>query len=93
MTFKGVVTQVRTQKATTQKGQAVTYRDVFLAELEANPMKRLQSEVCIRPNDDEALRFDFSEGKEFDIFVLQVLEVRNGVPVVRARVEAGKLPK
>lgn len=90
MILTGIVTQVQERKTTNAKGLPVTYRDVFISDANPDPMSRFTSEIVIRPTEEENTQWKFAAGVKLSVSLRQILEVRNGLPVVRAVLSAAK---
>lgn len=84
MNIKGIITQVQERKATNKAGQPVVYRDVFIGDSNTDPATRFPGELVLRPLDEEFQTHKMAEGVKLDLYIRQVLEVRNGLPVIRA---------
>lgn len=87
MNMRAIVTQVQERKSTTKAGAPITYRDVFLADTNPDIRTRYPAEIVIRPNQEEYDQYKISEGSEHHIFIRQVLELRNGLPVCRVAIK------
>jgi hypothetical protein len=87
MKIDGIVSQVTERKGTTKQGAPVVYRDVFLIDANPDVATRYPGELVIRPTDDEFTCQNMKEGAKITLFVRQILEVRNGLPVCRAVVK------
>jgi hypothetical protein len=87
MKIEGIVSQVTERKGTTKQGSPVVYRDVFLIDANPDVATRYPGEIVIRPTDDEFSSQNMKEGAKITLFVRQILEVRNGLPVCRALVK------
>lgn len=83
--FKAYIANVTSRKAQNAKGQPVTYYSAFALDMEPNPAMRYPGQVEFQPTEDEIKSLNIAEGAEFDLSIMQVLNLRNGVPVVQAK--------
>lgn len=84
MTLNAIISQVKETPRVNKLGQQVVYRDVFLADTNTDFQTRYPGEVVIRPEEKEFQDLKMAEGVKLIVHIKQVLEVRNGLPVVRA---------
>lgn len=94
MKIEAVVVQMTARKYTNQKGIENTYYDAFLMDAESNPMDRFPGQVQIKPTAEDVAAHSLCEGRKVTAHIMQVLELRNGIPVcqVRLKSEASPLP-
>jgi hypothetical protein len=83
--FKAFIAQVTSRKALNGKGQPVTYYSAFAVDAEPNPSLRFPGQVEFQPSEEEIKTLNICEGAEFDLSIMQVTNLRNGVPVVQAK--------
>lgn len=83
--FQATIAQVTSRKVTNGKGQNVTYYSAFALDNEPNPLLRFPGQVEFQPNEEEIKTLNICEGAQFDLSIMQVLNLRNGVPVVQAK--------
>jgi hypothetical protein len=74
----------------TAKGNPVTYFSAFAVDMEANPALRFPGQVEFQPTEEEIKTLNICEGAVFDLAILQVTNLRNGVPVVQAKLTVSK---
>lgn len=83
--FKAYIANVTSRKALNAKGQPVTYYSAFAVDAEPNPALRFPGQVEFQPTEDEIKTMNICEGAMFDFAIMQVTNLRNGVPVVQAK--------
>lgn len=88
MKIEAVASQVTSRQYVNQKGVTSTYYDAFFLDAEADPMKRFPGQIQTKPTEDEVKRLSICEGAKFTLHIMQVQEVRNGVPVCVVKYEA-----
>lgn len=69
------------------KGETRTAHDLFVADADANPVTRMASEMILVLGDDEYTKLGKTpEGQVLKASLKQFVEMRNGLPKVRAAV-------
>lgn len=87
MKIEAVASQVVSRPYTNQKGVTSTYYDAFWLDAEPDPMKRFPGQIQTKPNEDEIKRLNIAEGSKFTLHIMQIQEVRSGVPVCVVKYE------
>jgi hypothetical protein len=88
--FKAYIAQVTSRKAVNAKGQAVTYFSAFAVDMEPNPALRYPGQVEFQPTEDEIKTLNICEGAQYDLNILSITNLRNGIPVVQAKLAVAK---
>lgn len=91
--FKAYIAQVTSRKAINAKGQPVTYFSAFAVDAEPNPSLRFPGQVEFQPSEDEIKEMHIVEGAQFDLAIMQVTNLRNGIPVVQAKLTTASAKK
>lgn len=92
MKLHAVVTQVTARKYAGKDGTERTYFDAFLMDAEPNPLDRFPGQIAFKPTADEVKEFSIVEGAQLEAKIMQVLELRNGVPVCQLRIKRIESP-
>ncbi|MES2505400.1 MAG: hypothetical protein V4599_01775 [Verrucomicrobiota bacterium] len=93
MKIEAVASQVTSRQYVNQKGVQSTYYDAFFLDAEADPMKRFPGQIQTKPTEEEIKRLSIAEGSKFTLHIMQIQEVRNGVPICVVKYEAASKPK
>lgn len=88
MKMEAVVVQMTARKYTGRSGVEQTYYDAFLIDAEPNPMVRFPGQVNIKPTREDVEKHSIVEGRKLTAHIMQVLELRNGIPVCQVRLES-----
>ncbi len=92
MKIEAVVVQMTARKYTNMKGVENTYYDAFLMDAEPNPMNRFPGQVQIKPTADDVKTHDLCEGRTVTAHIMQVLELRNGIPIMQVKLSSQPSP-
>lgn len=87
MNISAVIAQVTTRKATRQNGSPVTYYSAFAVDAEPNPLLRFPGQIQFNPTEEEIKERSICEGAAFKLHIMQILELRNGIPVCQVKLE------
>lgn len=87
MRIEAQAVQVTSRPYTNQKGVTTTYYDAFWLDTEPDPMKRFPGQIQTKPSEDELKRLAICEGSRFTLHIMQVMELRNGVPIMNVKYE------
>ena len=87
MILNAFISQVKSKAAVTKGGQSVVYHDVFLQDASSDMATRFPGEIVIRPDDEQFKALSMAEGVKLTVYIKQILELRNGLPVVRANLK------
>lgn len=94
MKIEAQITQVTSREYTRGNGTKTTYFDAFALDAEPDPMKRFPGQIQLKPTEEEIKRLNIAEGARFTLHIMQIQEVRNGVPICSVKYEApGKAAK
>lgn len=93
MKIEAVASQVTSRQYTNQKGVQSTYFDAFFLDAEADPMKRFPGQIQTKPTEEEVKRLSICEGAKFTLHIMQIQEVRNGVPICVVKYESASKAK
>lgn len=93
MKIEAVASQVVSRPYTNQKGITSTYFDAYFLDAEPDPMKRFPGQIQTKPTEEEVKRLSIAEGSKFTLHIMQIQEVRNGVPVCVVKYEAPSVKK
>lgn len=85
MKIQAVIAQVTSRKATSAKGTPVTYYSAFAIDAEPNPLLRYPGQIEFQPNEDEIKERGIIEGACFDLSIMAITNLRNGIPVCQVR--------
>lgn len=77
------------RKYTNQKGVENTYYDAFLMDAESNTMDRFRGQLQIKPT---VGTHSLCEGRKVTAHIMQVLELRNGIPVCQVKLKSEPSP-
>lgn len=88
--LKAAIAQMTSRKATSAKGLPVTYYSAFALDCEPNPLLRFPGQIEFQPNEDEIKALSIAEGAVFDMMILQVVNLRNGIPVCQVKLTPAK---
>lgn len=87
MKMTGIVSQVRVTPSKNKAGQDVNYFDVFVCDMNTNPLERYPGEILLKPTAAEMDSLGIAEGKVLDLAIRGIGELRNGVPVCRCNIK------
>lgn len=93
MKIEAVASQVVSRPYTNQKGITNTYYDAFFLDAEPDPMKRFPGQIQTKPSEEEIKRLNICEGARFTLHIMQIQEVRSGVPICVVKYEAPPVKK
>lgn len=85
MKINAVIAQVTSRKATNAKGAPVTYYSAFALDAEPNPLLRFPGQIEFQPSEDEIKERGIVEGAQFDLAIMAITNLRNGIPVCQVR--------
>jgi hypothetical protein len=91
--FRAYIAQVTSRKATDKVGRPVLYYSAVAMDMEPNPGMRYPGQVEFQTNEDEIKTLNICEGAEFEMNILNIVAVRNGIPVVQAKLSPASKPK
>jgi len=86
MKIQAVIAQVTSRKAINAKGVPVTYYSAFALDAEPNPMLRFPGQIEFQPSEDEIKEKGIAEGEAFDLAIMSIINLRNGVPVCQVKI-------
>ena len=92
MKIEAVVVQMAARKYTNNKGVENTYYDAFLMDSEPNPLDRFPGQVQIKPTAEDVAAHSLCEGRKVTAHIMQVLELRNGIPVCQVKLKSEPSP-
>lgn len=87
MNISAVIAQVTTRKATRANGTPVTYYSAFALDAEPNPLLRFPGQIQFNPTEEDIKERNICEGAAFKLHIMQILELRNGIPVCQVKLE------
>ena len=90
MKIEAVVNQVQSRQYVNQKGVAQTYYDAYFLDAEPDPMKRFPGQIQTKPTEEEIKRLLIAEGAKFTLHIMQIQEVRNGIPICAVKYETAQ---
>lgn len=88
MKIEAYINTVTPREYVRQNGTKTTYYDAFALDAEPDPTKRFPGQIHLKPTEEEIKRLSIAEGARFTLHIMQILEVRNGVPIMQVKYEA-----
>ena len=86
MKIQAVIAQVTSRNAISAKGNPVTYYSAFALDAEPNPMLRFPGQIEFQPSEAEIKEKGIIEGAEFEMSIMGITNLRNGIPVCQVKI-------